>query len=91
LPPIVTNLANPDRAWIRLEASLVMEGDQTAEVNVLAGQVADDLLAFLRTVSLSQVEGASGFQHLRDDLNERVRIRSSGKVRDLVVQTLLIE
>ena len=33
----------------------------------------------------------SGFQHLREDLNDRVRVRSGGKVRDLVIQSMIIE
>jgi flagellar FliL protein len=91
LPPIVTNLASPARTWIRLEASLVMDGEQTAETNVLAAQITEDIVAFLRTVSLVQMQGASGFQHLREDLNDRVRLRSGGKVRDLVIQSLIVE
>ena len=42
-------------------------------------------------MTLTQIEGASGFQHLREDLNERARIRSGGKVRDLVIQALIVE
>jgi len=91
LPPIVTNLAAPATTWVRLEASLVMEGEQTAEANVLAAQISEDLVAFLRTVRLVQIEGASGFQHLREDLNDRIRVRSGGKVRDLVVQSFIVE
>jgi flagellar FliL protein len=91
LPPIVTNLASPERTWIRLEASLVVDGDQTAEANVLVAQIAEDIVAFLRTVALVQIQGASGFQHLREDLNDRVRVRSGGKVRDLVIQSMIVE
>ena len=91
LPPIVTNLASPGRTWIRLEASLVVDGDQTAEANVLVAQIAEDIIAFLRTVPLVQIQGASGFQHLREDLSDRVRVRSGGKIRDLVIQSMIIE
>ena len=91
LPPIVTNLASPGQTWIRLEASLVVDGDQTAEANVLVAQIAEDIIAFLRTVTLVQIQGASGFQHLREDLSDRVRVRSGGKIRDLVIQSMIIE
>jgi flagellar FliL protein len=91
LAPIVTNLANPDKTWIRLEALLVMEGEQTPDAGTLSAQITEDIVAFLRTVSLTQLQGASGFQHLREDLNDRVRVRSGGKVRDLVVQSMIIE
>jgi flagellar protein FliL len=91
LPPILTNLASPARTWIRLEAALVVDGEQTPEANMLVAQVAEDIVAFLRTVTLVQIQGASGFQHLREDLNDRVRVRSAGKVRDLVIQSMIIE
>jgi flagellar FliL protein len=91
LAPIVTNLASPDKTWIRLEALLVMEGEQTPDAGTLSAQITEDIVAFLRTVSLTQIQGASGFQHLREDLNDRVRVRSGGKVRDLVVQSMIIE
>jgi flagellar FliL protein len=91
LAPIVTNHANPDKTWIRLEALLVMEGEQTPDASTLSAQIVEDIVAFLRTVSLTQIQGASGFQHLREDLNDRVRVRSGGKVRDVVVQSMIIE
>ena len=58
---------------------------------MLAAQITEDLVAFLRTVPLAQIQGASGFQHLREDLNDRVRVRSGGKVHELVIQALIIE
>jgi flagellar FliL protein len=91
LAPIVASLASPERTWIRLEVALVMEGDQSAEAKMLAAQVTEDIVAFLRTVPLTQIQGASGFQHLHEDLNDRVRVRSGGQVRDLVIQALIIE
>jgi flagellar protein FliL len=91
LAPIVTNLASPQNTWVRVEAALVVDGEQTGDANVLAAQITEDLIAFLRTVSLVQIEGASGFQHLREDLSDRVRVRSGGKVRDLVLQTFIVE
>jgi flagellar FliL protein len=65
--------------------------EQTPDAGTLSAQIVEDIVAFLRTVSLTQIQGASGFQHLREDLNDRVRVRSGGKVRDLVVQSMIIE
>ena len=91
LTPVVTNLASPEHTWIRLEAALVMQDDQSPDAKVLPAQIAEDIVAFLRTVPLSQVQGPSGFQNLREDLKDRVRVRSNGKVQDLVIQALIIE
>ena len=48
-------------------------------------------LAYLRTLSMAQIEGASGLQHLREDLNERVAIRTKGAVRELIVESLVVQ
>jgi flagellar protein FliL len=88
LAPITTNLAAPDNVWIRLEASLVLDAPSAPS---LADDVHQDLLGFLRTIKLPQIEGASGFQHLKADLEERAMIRSDGRVKRLLIRTLLFE
>ena len=88
LAPITTNLAAPADVWIRLEASLIFDEPQTQE---LVESIHQDLLAYIRTVKLHQVEGASGFQHLKADLEERAKVRSGGHVRQFLIRTLLFE
>jgi flagellar FliL protein len=88
LASITTNLAAPDAVWVRLEASVVLDEPQPPE---LIEAIHQDLLAYLRTVKLHQVEGASGFQHLKADLEERAKIRSDGHVRQFLIRTLLFE
>lgn len=88
LAPVTTNLAAPADTWIRLELAAVFEGEPDMPV---ADAVHQDVLAFLRTVKLHQVEGPSGFQHLKDDLNERAAMRSEGRIKSLLVRALLIE
>jgi flagellar FliL protein len=91
LPPVITNLAGPQRVMVRIEASIVLAGEGEDEDDRLAAKIAEDMIAFLRTVSVAEIEGASGFQHLREDLNDRVRVRSDGRVRDLIVHTFVVE
>jgi flagellar FliL protein len=91
VPPVITNLAGPHRVWVRLESSIVLAGEPTAEDDLLAAKIGEDLLAFLRTISPTDIEGASGFQHLREDLVERVRVRSNGRARDLVIHSFIVE
>ncbi|WP_417425909.1 flagellar basal body-associated FliL family protein [Hoeflea sp.] len=88
LEPITTNLSYPSENWIRIEVSLVFSGSPDAE---LADQIHQDILSYLRTVSLQQIEGPRGFQYLRDDLRERVKLRSEGRVNDLLFRTFVIE
>lgn len=90
LAPIVTNLASPERTWIRLEASIVIDGEGV-DAKGMAALITEDTVAYLRTLSLPLIEGSSGLLHLREDLNERARVRSGGKVRDVLVHTLIVE
>ena len=85
---ITTNLAAPADIWARLEGSLVFTGSPDA---MTAEAIHQDFLAYLRTVKLHQIEGASGYQHLKEDLAERARIRSGGTVNQILVRTLLFE
>lgn len=87
---IVTSLAGSPPVWIRIEASLVFRA-VPSDADVLTARINEDLVGFLRTVTVKQLEGAMGFQHLSEDLNDRVRIRSDGRVQELVIQGLIIE
>jgi flagellar FliL protein len=91
LSPIVTNLAAPANNWARVEASMVTDSLNDEEAGILAAQIGEDIVAYLRSASASQFEGARGLQHLRDDLTDRAKIRSSGKVRELIIETLVIQ
>jgi flagellar FliL protein len=91
LTPITTNLAQPAATWVRLESMLVTNQDLGADGPVMVKRLSEDILGYLRTVSLDQISGPSGFQHLREDLNDRVRIRSEGKVTGVVITSLILE
>jgi flagellar FliL protein len=91
LPPIVTNLADPSDAWVRLQAAIVFDTHTVPKPDLLAAQISEDFLAFLKTSTVAQIGGASGLQHLREDLNERAAIRSEGRIRELIIQSLVVQ
>lgn len=91
VPPVVTNLAMPADVWVRLESSIILDDADAASPDILVGEVAQDMLAYLRTVSLAQIEGASGLLHLREDLNDRIAIRSRDGVRELIIEALVVQ
>jgi flagellar FliL protein len=91
LPAIVTNLSAPQDTWIRLEASLLFDAKTVPHPEILGAEIAGDILAFLRATSLTQIQGVAGLQNLREDLNERVAIRSGGSVKELVIRTLVVQ
>ncbi|MCR6501045.1 flagellar basal body-associated FliL family protein [Shinella sp. CPCC 101442] len=88
LDPITSNLAYPSENRVRLEVALMFKG--VADVK-LAEEVHQDIMAYMRTVTLQQVQGPRGFQYLRDDLQERVDLRSEGRVTNVMFRTFVIE
>jgi flagellar FliL protein len=88
LDPITSNLAYPSDNRIRLEVALMFKGVPDV---TLAEEIHQDILAYMRTVSLQQVQGPRGFQYLREDLQERVDLRSEGRVTNVMFRTFVIE
>ena len=88
---VVTNLTEPADTWVRIESSVVFKTGSLPHPDVTLAEIRADALAYLRTLSLAQIEGASGLQHLREDLNERVALRTKGAVRELIVETLVVQ
>jgi len=91
LPPIVTNLAAPQDTWIRLEGSIVFDPMVLPHPEAAAAQIGDDTLAYLRTLTLKQLEGTVGLENLRQDLDERAATRTGGKTREFVIRTLVVQ
>ncbi len=91
LSPIVTNLAEPAETRVRLQVAIIYPKKAVEMPDVLAAQITDDIVAFLKTLRVSQLQGASGLQALREDLNDRVRTRSDGKVREVMIENLVVQ
>ena len=88
LEPITANLAYPSENWIRIEVAL-MFADKPDEKT--SEEIHQDIMAYLRTVSLTQIQSARGFEHLRDDIKERAEIRSEGRIKDVMFRTFIVE
>jgi len=88
---VVTNLADTNDAWVRLESSVVFKTGSVPNPDVALAEIRSDIVAYLRTLSMRQLEGPSGLQHLREDLNERVALRTKGQVRELIVEMLVVQ
>lgn len=91
LPPIIANLATPAEARVRLQLAIVYPKKSVELPNVLSAQIADDLVAFLKTLTIGELQGATGLQALREDLNDRARTRSDGKVREVMIENLVVQ
>jgi flagellar protein FliL len=88
IQPITTNLGDPSDIWIRMELSLVFGGEAD---EIIAETVHQDIIAYMRTMRLYNLQGGSGYQHLIEDLEERAAIRSEGHVKRVLVRTLILE
>ncbi|WP_427832932.1 flagellar basal body-associated FliL family protein [Agrobacterium larrymoorei] len=88
LDPIVTNLGYPADNWVRIELALQFTGPADT---ALTQELHQEIMAYLRTVSLQQIQGPRGFQYLRDDLTEIVDLRSKGRVSKVLFRTFVIE
>lgn len=91
IEPVITNLASPSDIWVRLETAMIFKNGSLPNPEVTAAQIRQDEVAYLRTLTLGQLEGPSALQHLREDLNERASLRSGGKVTELIIQTLIVQ
>lgn len=91
LDPLVTNLAAPKNAWIRLQASVLLEEGADGDLAVMKKKVEDDFLSYLRTLTLPHLEGGVGLQHLKEDLTERARTRTAGQIHEVVLESVVIQ
>ncbi len=91
IPPVLTTLAAPQGKWIRFEGSILVRQGAETPPDLLAERSGEQILAYLRTVRLEQLQGPSGLLALKDDLNENIRTLSKGQVQGLLIHGLLVE
>lgn len=90
LPSIVTNLAGEDAPWLRMDASVVVPL-ATAKKQELAGELSQDFLSYVRSLSASDLAGGTNLYLLKRDLKEIARTRTSDASLDVLIRTLVVE
>lgn len=91
LPPIVANLSGGGRPLIRLQSAVLYDADQLQHTDALLASLRSDIVAFLATLDLSAIEGPDGLRRLQEELRERAATRSEGHIRDVIIETLVIQ
>jgi len=91
LDPVIANLASPQEMWIRLEAAIVFKTGEVDDVDRLKAEVTGNILEFVRTMTIGELQGASALAHLRDDLNERTRFQTAGAVEELIIKAMVLQ
>lgn len=91
IPPVITNVAEPPTVWLRLEGGITYLKSGEKKPDVLAGETAQQIVQYIRTIKLSDVEGHDGMQFLQDDLNDITRSLSNGQVQNVLISGLIVE
>lgn len=91
LSPIVTNIRDPADAWVRLEASVIVDEIPKAEFEKTRASIERDIIAYLRSVNLPSLQGARGLMHLQQDLDERAAIRTDGRIKHVYINGLVVQ
>ena len=91
LPPVITNLGEPADVWIRVEASIVFDPGDLRSPDATGALIADDILVYLRTLTLKQLQGPVGLQALRQELADRAMARSNKLVKEFVLKTVVMQ
>jgi flagellar FliL protein len=90
-PPVLTTLAEPKGKWIRLEGSILITAEAEDVPEILAERSGEQILTYLRSLRLDQLEGPAGVLGLREDLTEMLGILSKGQVKGLLINGLVVE
>ena len=91
LSPIVTNLADPANNWIRLQSAIVFNPEDLSHPEKMIAELTGYITGYLRTVTLTSLEGADGLRRLQEELSERAMIRSNGKIHEFIVETMVVQ
>lgn len=91
LPSIVTNLAGSSKTFVQLQSAVLYDPREIPHVERLLAELTSDVTAFLRTQEISSLEGAEGLRRLQEELSERAAIRADGKVRQFIIETLVVQ
>jgi hypothetical protein len=91
LPPIITNIEDPPKVWVRLEGNLLFDSKGKVSSAVLTAKLAQHVLAYLKTLRLTDLQGAGAIHALSQDLDEIVKTLSDGQVQGVLISGLVLE
>lgn len=90
LKPIVVNTIGQGQRMVRLEGTLIVDHDARGH-DILKAQIEEDIVTYLKGVSVEETFGVRGFQNLREDLDDRAKIRGQGVVLGLLITGFIFE
>lgn len=87
---IIADLETAPRMRVRLDISIIV-AHGTQETTTLKDEVKEDVIAYLKGLTLSDFQGVRGFQNLREQLDDRARVRGRGAILGLLIGGLVLE
>jgi flagellar protein FliL len=90
IPSIIVDLDGEPRKKIRLDLSLIA-AHGTSQTGTLKNEVREDVIAYLKGLKMADIQGVRGFQNLREQLDDRAKIRGRGAILGLLIGGLVIE
>jgi len=91
LAPIIVKLVGGLNTWLRIELVVIANQDSDLESAGKKELIANDITAFLRTLSLNQISSPSGYLHLKEDLLDRANLSTAGNALDVLIVTMVTE
>ena len=90
IPSIIVGLDGEPKTQVRLDLSIIA-AHGTVESGALKNEIREDVIAFLKGLTVADIQGVRGFQNLREQLDDRARIRGRGAVLGLLIGGLILE
>lgn len=90
IPSIIVDMESQPKTRVRLDVSIIV-AHGTSESGSLKNEVREDIIAFLKGISVTDIQGVRGFQHLREQLDDRAKIRGRGAILGLLIGGLVLE
>jgi flagellar FliL protein len=90
IPSIIVDLSGEPKSRVRLDISIVAVHG-TSESGLLKDEVREDIIAYLKGLTVADIQGVRGLQNLREQLEDRARIRGRGAILGLLIGGFVIE
>ena len=90
IPSIIVDLSGEPKSRVRLDISIVAVHG-TSESGLLKDEVREDIIAYLKGLTVTDIQGVRGLQNLREQLEDRARIRGRGAILGLLIGGFVIE
>jgi len=87
---IIADLESSPKMRVRLDVSIII-AHGTPETTTLKNEVKEDVIAYLKGLTVSDFQGVRGFQNLREQLDDRARVRGRGAILGLLIGGLVLE